>query len=197
MSVKFSRSFLLACPLLLLSLGGLSSCAQVVITRDPAQNKLSVDLEPLLGLGGKTGSPPNSKAQSQSIAQMEEAIRRGINQQRQKKGLQPLKANTTLGKIARDYSRRMRQEKFFSHYDANNKSVSDRVKGAGVRYWAVGENLYKSINVPNVIENSVQGWMKSPGHRTNILRPEYTETGVGIWKDGNSYHITQIFLKPR
>jgi uncharacterized protein YkwD len=167
----------------------------VVLTRDTTTNKVSVQLEPLVG--GKKGTVPKSAAQSQSLAQMEEAIRQRINQQRQKQGLQPLKANDTLRKIARNYSRRMRQEKFFSHYDAKGKSVSDRVLAAGIRYSAVGENLFKSYNLPNVIEGSVRGWMNSKGHRENILRRQYTETGVGIWKDGSTYHITQIFLKPK
>ena len=173
----------------------LSSCAQVVLTRDTTRNKISFQLEPVIGDNKRAA--PKSTAQSQSLAQMEEAIRQRINQQRQKQGLQPLKANEALRKIARDYSRRMRQEKFFSHYDAKGKSVSDRVKAAGIRYSAVGENLFKSFNLPNVIDGSVRGWMNSKGHRENILRKEYTETGVGIWKDGKSYHITQLFLRPR
>lgn len=189
------RRFLTLCATLPLCLGVLTSCAQVVIQQDSSGKPISVDVEPLFG--GKSGFLPTTKVQSQSIAQMEEAIRQRINKERQKKGLQPLKSNEKLRKVARDYSRQMNQGKFFSHYDPKGKSVSDRVQGAGLKYQWVGENLFKSVNAPDVIEAAVRGWMKSKGHRENILRPQFTETGVGLWKDGNTYHATQIFLKPR
>jgi len=41
----------------------------------------------------------------------------------------------------------------------------------------------------------VQGWMDSPGHRENILRPEYRETGIGVWRTGNTYYFTQLFMR--
>jgi uncharacterized protein YkwD len=195
MFLKSARSGLVAGALFLCS-AGLLGCAQVVVTRDPAQNQTSVKIEPLFGSRARSAMPTTA-VQSQSLGQMEEAIRNRINAQRQKQGLQPLQANPKLRTVARDYSRRMSQQKFFSHYDARGKSVADRVKGAGVRYQMVGENLFKSINLPNVVKSSVEGWMKSKGHRANILRREYTQTGVGIWKSGNSYHVTQIFLRPR
>jgi uncharacterized protein YkwD len=174
---------------------GLSSCAQVVIKQDEAGNTVSVDVEPLFG--GVQGILPTTKVQSKSIAQMEEAIRVRINGERKKKGVPPLKPNEKLRKIARDYSRRMNDGKFFSHYDKQKKSVADRVEVAGVKYRLVGENLFKSVNAPDVIDASVRGWMNSKGHRANILRQEYTETGVGLWQDGKTTHVTQLFLKPR
>jgi len=43
----------------------------------------------------------------------------------------------------------------------------------------------------------MNGWMNSPGHRSNILNPTYTELGVGLAKDsaGRCYW-TQMFIKP-
>ena len=42
---------------------------------------------------------------------------------------------------------------------------------------------------------TVSGWMESPGHKENILTPDFTETGIGI-AYVNSYIIaTQVFIK--
>ncbi len=38
--------------------------------------------------------------------------------------------------------------------------------------------------------------MQSPGHRKNILHPDFTQTGVGVCRDGSTYYFTQVFLRP-
>jgi uncharacterized protein YkwD len=35
----------------------------------------------------------------------------------------------------------------------------------------------------NSVESVVRGWMKSPGHRANILNPKHTKIGVGFYKN--------------
>jgi uncharacterized protein YkwD len=44
----------------------------------------------------------------------------------------------------------------------------------------VGENLHWGTEANATPVKAVEGWMKSPGHRANILRPEFTEVGVGV-----------------
>ena len=42
----------------------------------------------------------------------------------------------------------------------------------------------------------MNSWMNSPGHRANILNPEFTELGVGYNYDNNSeykHYWVQIF----
>ena len=39
----------------------------------------------------------------------------------------------------------------------------------------IGENLATGYCAP---QDVVTGWMNSPGHRANILRPEFNEIGV-------------------
>jgi uncharacterized protein YkwD len=33
----------------------------------------------------------------------------------------------------------------------------------------------------------MKGWMESPGHRANVLRPEFAEVGVGVTYDSPFY----------
>jgi uncharacterized protein YkwD len=133
--------------------------------------------------------------QSPQTAQIEAEIRQQINQVRQKNGLQPLKNNEKLAEVARNYSRQMSENNFFSHTGADGSTLSDRVSAGGIVYWMVGENLFKSKNVRQPVPAAVEGWLASPGHRENILRPMFRETGVGVWRNGNTYIITQLFLR--
>lgn len=138
---------------------------------------------------------PHIRPESAKTAQMEAAVRQGINQVRQKNKLQPLQNNEKLAQVARNYSRQMAQKNFFSHTGANGSTLQDRIRAGGISYWIVGENLFKSRNVPQPVPAAIEGWMQSPGHRENILRPVFRETGVGVWRVGNTYYITQLFLR--
>lgn len=132
---------------------------------------------------------------AQSPTEMEEQIRQQINAIRQKQGLAPLSLNTKLAQVARSYSQRMAEQKFFSHTSPAGDNIEDRARAAGIFYFMIGENLFTSTNIPQPATAAVQGWMNSPGHRANILRPEYRETGIGVWQIGNTYYITQLFMR--
>lgn len=140
---------------------------------------------------------PRVIAQSRAIAEMEAAVRQRINEIRQQNGLNPLENNERLAQVAREYSQTMARENFFSHTGPDGDTPAQRVRSAGLSYWVVGENLFKSTNAPQPVPLAVKGWMNSPGHRENILRPVFTETGIGIWRDGNTYYITQLFMRPQ
>lgn len=142
-----------------------------------------------------TAPPSPAPAQTASTAGMEEQIWQQINTIRQQQGLSELRYNDNLASVARKYSQKMADRNFFSHTSPDGDSVADRVRAAKIFYWMVGENLFRSSNIPQPVPAAVEGWMNSPGHRANILRSEYRETGIGLWRVGNSYWITQIFLR--
>ncbi|HIK14254.1 MAG TPA: CAP domain-containing protein [Leptolyngbyaceae cyanobacterium M33_DOE_097] len=136
-----------------------------------------------------------SSAQSTATAQMEAQVRQQINKIRQQKGLVELRNNEKLAQVARNYSRRMAEEKFFAHVSPQGDTLSDRVEAEKIFYFLIGENLFTSTNIPKPVPAAIDGWMKSPGHRENILRSEFRETGIGVWKVGNTYYFTQLFLR--
>ena len=39
----------------------------------------------------------------------------------------------------------------------------------------------------------VDGWMKSPGHRANIMNRDYRYIGVGVARSGGDVYATQNF----
>lgn len=145
----------------------------------------------------RSSQQQNSRAiaQSPATAQMEAQVRQRINEIRQQHGLRQLRNNEKLAAVARNYSRQMAEQNFFSHTSPAGDTMVQRVHSAGIFYFMLGENLFKCTNFPQPVPSAVQGWMESPGHRENILRPEYLDTGIGVWRKGNTYYFTQLFMR--
>ena len=107
-----------------------------------------------------------------------------VNQERWTHGqLAPLKKNAVLDAAAMEHSRGMAFRDFFGHCDLDSKaSPFDRIRAAGYRYRAAGENIAAGQRDPADVMNS---WMNSPGHRSNILSGSYREIGVGYVLQSN------------
>jgi uncharacterized protein YkwD len=140
---------------------------------------------------------PTQETRSLSLAEMEVAVLLEINTIRQNQGQPALRPNAALAQVARSYSERMATQNFFSHTDPAGNQAVQRLFSAGISFELVGENLYRSVNAADPIQDAVQGWMASPSHRETLLRPIFTETGVGAWQDGETYYFTQLFIQPR
>ena len=164
------------------------------------------------GLGAATspvGANPNampqhvavkSAPQSSQMGQAESQIWEQLNQARRQSGLQPLQWNPQLAQVARNYSRQMAQNNFYSHTDLNGKNYRQRVESAGIKAYLVGENLLRCRGCGqsrDVVTMSVNSWLKSAGHRHNIMLPMMKETGIGIWQEGDSYYMTQLLIEPK
>jgi uncharacterized protein YkwD len=150
------------------------------------------------GMSSSAQLPPATGAVNGAPAQlvrMEERVRQRINEMRREHGLDPLQSSSELAHLAREHSRRMAEENFFAHVDPEGRSLIDRLREAGIDYRAAAENISSSTNVPDPVDFAVNGWMESPGHRANILRPEFNATGVGIWREGDTFYFTQVFLR--
>lgn len=113
-----------------------------------------------------------------------------VNAERTKRGLKPLKADPELAEVARGHSRDMFARGYFSHASPEGRDLGDRMRAAKVRYLAAGENLAFAQTLPV----AHQGLMNSPGHRANILRPQFGRLGIGVL-DGGRYGlmVTQNF----
>ncbi|MBD2459487.1 CAP domain-containing protein [Oscillatoria sp. FACHB-1407] len=156
------------------------------------------NMPPILPTFPLPSSPSPSSAdaaQSAAAAQMESDVLQQINAIRQQNGLSPLKDNPKLAQVARRYSQRMAEQNFFSHTAPEGDTMVDRVRSARIFYFALGENLFKGTNLPDPATDAVEGWMNSPGHRRNILQPEYREMGIGVWRQGNTYYFTQLLMR--
>ncbi|MDP9274347.1 MAG: CAP domain-containing protein, partial [Chloroflexota bacterium] len=114
-----------------------------------------------------------------------------VNQERTQRGVGALEWDERLVPVARSHSQEMFTLKYFSHDSPVAGSPFDRIKGAGIIYSRAGENLAyaRSVSVAH------RALMDSPGHRENILRPEFTRIGIGVINAGiYGRMVTQLFL---
>jgi hypothetical protein len=122
------------------------------------------------------------------------------NLERAKAGLKPLTLNNQLAQAAQGHSDNMAADDFFSHTGADGSDLGDRVRDSGYQYLRTGENIAAG---QQTAEGVVSGWMNSPGHRANILNPNFTEIGIGyefLENDRGSvnynHYWTQVFGTP-
>jgi uncharacterized protein YkwD len=120
------------------------------------------------------------------------------NRERQAKGLRPLKAQPTLQEAAQWLADDMAKNSYLSHTDSQGRDFSTRLRNFGYENFTVmAENVGMGARDP---AKAVANWMKSPGHRANILNPELTEIGVGYAineKDRNGHYWVQDFGRRR
>jgi uncharacterized protein YkwD len=120
-----------------------------------------------------------------------------VNQQRRDRGLPPLKWAGRLAEEARRHSLSMAERWFFSHADPVRGDLAQRLKEDGIPWSICAENLFEESGYADPVKAAVEGWMKSPGHRRNILDERMTLTGVGAALRGaGDVFVTQEFLRP-
>jgi uncharacterized protein YkwD len=120
-----------------------------------------------------------------------------INKIRAERGLPALSNDERLSEAARDFACRLARDDFFGHVSPSGQTFTDRVRAAGRDYRSAAENVAMNVNAKNPVERAVQGWMKSPGHRENIVSREFTVSGIGICARGNAFYFTHIFVNPQ
>lgn len=147
-------------------------------------------------------------------------IHRLINKERTERGLSKLAYDDDLGEIAKSHSKDMATNGFFSHTSPTTGEFDDRYRSAGYtckvrisenQYATGGENIAQTwykvslqtsgddflTSEKEVAAFIVSQWMKSPGHRKNILRPYWENEGIGIYTiekdEGLAVYATQNF----
>ncbi|WP_438449010.1 SafA/ExsA family spore coat assembly protein [Gorillibacterium sp. sgz5001074] len=125
---------------------------------------------------------------------VENEVIRLVNIERAKNGLAPLSPNWQLSRVARYKSEDMRNKGYFSHTSPTYGSPFEMMKSFNVSYSTAGENIAAGQTTAAAV---MESWMNSPGHRQNILSPNYTQIGVGYCTGGSyRYYWTQMFIKP-
>jgi uncharacterized protein YkwD len=103
-----------------------------------------------------------------------------VNKERVAAGLKPLAPDPELTEVARRHSADMFARGYFAHDTPEGLDPFDRMRAANVRFVTAGENLALAPTVPI----AHRGLMNSPGHRANILHPQFGRVGMGIMDGG-------------
>jgi len=105
-----------------------------------------------------------------------------VNKERRQQGVAEVVFNEQLSQVGRDHCEDMFKRGYFSHYTKEGLSPFDRMINVGISFNFAGENLALAPEV----KLAMQGLMNSPGHKENILSPNFAKLGVGVI-DGGIY----------
>jgi hypothetical protein len=112
-----------------------------------------------------------------------------INRERTAQGLSPLQWDAALFKAARKHALLMLNLNMLEHQLPNEPKLEDRLAEAGARFAAIAEN----IAIGPSAETIHNGWMKSPGHRKNMLDPRLTAIGIAAVRGPGGLYAVQDF----
>ena len=178
------------------------SFASITATSTPGPNT-QVAVKPTPNRNSQARASADS---TDRILELERKVHAGINAARTRNGVSPrLRWDDRLSTIARAHSDDMTNRGYFDHDNPEGLGPSDRIDRAGYNCWkgshyGVAENItieLESANIDRMADGAVQGWLNSPGHRTNLLGRQYDRTGIGAsfgtWRGYKAVYVTQVF----
>lgn len=141
----------------------------------------------LLAVGMGSLSAPKVEAQ----ARYQKQLLRLHNAERAKRNRPKMRLHGALNRASVKYARVMNSNQHFSHTGPapDFSEFDDRIREAGgTNFKTMAENIAMGQRTPHEV---MRAWMKSPGHRRNILNRKFTRVGFG--KAGNPpYWVTNF-----
>ena len=138
-------------------------------------------------------SSPSYSAENQVIfTPTDPAIQefvRLVNAKRRSMGCAELKWDTRVAAIAFDHSADMVSRHFFSHTNPDKKGPSERLQESKLDFSSGAENLARYAKTAR---EAFDAWLRSPGHRRNMLDNRFTRHGVGRVGD----RWTHVLIRP-
>jgi uncharacterized protein YkwD len=127
---------------------------------------------------------------SNGVARLEARMLVRINQLRRSVGVAPLRARAPMGNVARRWSAGLPSD--FAH----NPSVGSQIP-RGWRLWAenIGYRVDPSAGPMATMGSVHRALVDSPGHYANLVNPDLTHVGIGIYIQGDGVYVTQVFAR--
>ena len=133
-----------------------------------------------------------------------ESVLTAINAARAKAGCKPLHLDARLVAAAKAHARAMAEQNFFSHAGKDGSRFSSRIARQGYDYRTAAENIAAGQKSAGQV---VSSWLKSSGHRRNILNCRMTDTGIAVVYQADDrpirgnpaplrYYWVQVFAAP-
>jgi uncharacterized protein YkwD len=120
-----------------------------------------------------------------------------VNNSRAEHGVPPLRLAPELSQAAQAHAEDMLRRNYFAHESPEGGTAMDRYRAAGGSPGKlVAENIAQCRNCApgrKLVEGFHSGWMKSPGHRANILAPGVDRFGFDIAAAGQDVTAVQTF----
>lgn len=147
-------------------------------------------MKPIYPNSTNTGSNNgnNQDITTSSMSTDEKEVFDLINKQRTDNGIQALKVDDEVQRVARIKAQDMVDNNYFAHESPTYGTPFNMLKSFKVSYKTAGENI--AGNSSN--KNAVTSWMNSSGHKANILNSAFNYTGIGVV---NSSKYGKVFVQ--
>jgi uncharacterized protein YkwD len=133
-----------------------------------------------------------------------QSVLSAVNAARAKAGCGPLRMNAKLVAAAKSHAMAMAVQNFFGHTGKDGSKFSARIKRQGYAAGVAAENIAAGQKTVAAV---VGNWLKSPGHRRNILDCRMKETGIALVyqpddrplrgsRQALRYYWVQVFATP-
>jgi uncharacterized protein YkwD len=139
---------------------------------------------PLPTIGAAQSTPTGS----------EKTLFEAANRERASQHLKALQWDPALAAAARQHASRMARHNELSHQFPDEPSLQERVRGAGVHYSAIAENVGEGPSAESIHSQ----WMHSPAHRANLLDPDLSAIGIAaVPGQGDMLFAVEDFSQPQ
>jgi uncharacterized protein YkwD len=122
-------------------------------------------------------APPAGAATTTQLADQVVTL---VNVERAKARCAPVHVSASLTRAARAHSADMARYSYFSHTSRDGRSPWQRIRVQGYHYGSA-ENIAAGQTTAKAV---MAAWMKSAGHRKNILTCSNKAIGVGVARGG-------------
>lgn len=129
-----------------------------------------------------------SATQAKSTSNYSSEVLRLVNAERAKVGLPAYTTTEPLTSAANARAQEITRK--FSHNRPNGSSFFTILRDYGVPFRTAGENIAYGQPTPKEV---VAVWMKSSGHKRNILNPQFKKIGIGLAQKSGRNYWTQVF----
>lgn len=111
-------------------------------------------------------------------------LMQAVNKERDALGLPPLILDAQLNSLAGEWAAKAAADKSLAH----RKDLPNIRRNQGWTY--INENMFSATGTVDTAR-LLRTWMKSPGHRANLMNPVLTHGGFGFAtnKDGETYAV--------
>lgn len=138
-----------------------------------------------------TSGSGTSTSTTASLSADEKEVFDLINKQRTANGLQALKIDNEVQRVARIKAQDMVNNNYFAHNSPTYGTPFQMLNSFKISYKSAGENI--AGNSSN--SGAVTAWMNSSGHKANILNSSYNYTGIGVVSSNKCGKIyVQMFI---
>ena len=131
--------------------------------------------------------PAALRAQAGSVA--EQYLFSQANAERAQRGLQPLHWDNALYQAAQRHCAEMARRESISHQYGGEPGLAERGNVAGAHFSHIAENVAEADTAVRIHD----AWMKSPGHRENLLDPVVDSVGISVMQRNGQLYAVQDF----